>query len=114
MIDYSLQLDAVIAKRLGWRVDLLVWEWKIFAIDFYTANILGCLKDDARIPYLSKDYPNIRVFFPYWLCRRITEQGREELMYRYKSYKITRQVIFLTCHPQTAEMLNGKCIEMAL
>ena len=26
----------------------------------------------------------------------------------------TRQVIFLTCHPQTAEMLNGKCIEMAL
>ncbi|PKP56337.1 hypothetical protein CVT91_13410 [Candidatus Atribacteria bacterium HGW-Atribacteria-1] len=32
---------------------------KIFAIDFYTANILGCLKDDARIPYPSKDYSNI-------------------------------------------------------
>ena len=31
-----------------------------------------------------------RVFFPYWLCKRITQQGREELMYRYKSYKITR------------------------
>ena len=26
----------------------------------------------------------------------------------------TRQVIFLTCHPQTAKMLNGKCIKMAL
>jgi len=26
----------------------------------------------------------------------------------------TKQVIFLTCHPQTAEMLNGKCIEMVL
>jgi len=26
----------------------------------------------------------------------------------------TRQVIFLTCHPQTAEMLSGKCIEMTL
>jgi exonuclease SbcC len=26
----------------------------------------------------------------------------------------TRQVIFLTCHPQTAEMLNGKCIKMTL
>jgi len=25
-----------------------------------------------------------------------------------------KQVIFLTCHPQTAEMLNGKCIKMAL
>lgn len=26
----------------------------------------------------------------------------------------TKQVIFLTCHPQTAEMLNGKCIEITL
>ena len=53
---------------------------KIFAIDFYTANILGCLKDDARIPYPSKDYANIRVFFPYWLCERIRRQGRQDLM----------------------------------
>ena len=65
---------------------------KIFAIDFYTANILGCLKDYARIPYPSK-YANIRVFFPYWLCRRITQQGEQELMYRYKSYKITKKEI---------------------
>ena len=66
---------------------------KIFVIDFYTANILGCLKDCARIPYPSKNYSNIRVFFPYWLCRRITQQGREELMYRYKNYKITKKEI---------------------
>ncbi len=26
----------------------------------------------------------------------------------------TRQVIFLTCHPQTAKMLNAKCVKMAL
>ena len=25
-----------------------------------------------------------------------------------------KQVIFLTCHPQTAKLLNGKCIKMAL
>ena len=31
-----------------------------------------------------------------------------------KEFAKTRQVIFLTCHPQIAEMLNGKCIEMAL
>jgi len=66
---------------------------KIFAIDFYTANILGYLKDYARIPYPSENYPNIRVFFPYWLCKRITQQGREELMYRYRSYKITKKEI---------------------
>jgi hypothetical protein len=27
------------------------------------------------------------------LCRRITWQGREELMYRYRGYKITRKEI---------------------
>ena len=66
---------------------------KIFAIDFYTANILGCLKDCVRIPYPSKDYANIRVFFPYWLCERIRRQGRQDLMYKYKSYKITKKEI---------------------
>jgi len=66
---------------------------KIFAIDFYTANILGCLKEYAKIPYPSKHYSNIRVFFPYWLCSRMTQQGREELMYKYKDYKITRAEI---------------------
>ncbi|MCD6578097.1 MBL fold metallo-hydrolase, partial [bacterium] len=66
---------------------------KIFAIDFYTANILGCLKDYGEIPYPSENYPNIKVFFPYWLCRRITRHGREKLMYRYKDYKITREEI---------------------
>jgi len=66
---------------------------KIFAIDFYTANILGCLKDYAMIPYPSENYANIRVFFPYWLCRGITQQGEQELMYRCKGYKITREEI---------------------
>jgi len=26
----------------------------------------------------------------------------------------TRQVIFLTCHPQIAKLLNGNCIKMSL
>lgn len=29
-----------------------------------------------------------------------------------KEFAKHKQVIFLTCHPQTAKMLNGKCIEM--
>ena len=66
---------------------------KIFAIDFYTANILGCLKDYGEIPYPFENYANIRVFFPYWLCRRITKQGEQELMYKYKGYKITREEV---------------------
>lgn len=66
---------------------------KIFVIDFYTANILGCLKEYAKIPYPSEDYSNIRVFYPHWLCKRITQNGREELMYKYKDYKITKKEI---------------------
>ena len=66
---------------------------KIFVIDFYTANILGCLREYAKIPYPSNKYPNIRVFYPYWLCKRIIQNGREELMYRYKNYKITKKEI---------------------
>ena len=31
-----------------------------------------------------------------------------------KEFAKHKQVIFLTCHPQTAEMLNGKCIKMDL
>ncbi len=66
---------------------------KIFVIDFYTANILGCLKDYAMIPYPSENYANIRVFFPYWLCERIRRQDSQDLMYKYKSYKITKKEI---------------------
>ena len=66
---------------------------KIFVIDFYTANILGCLQNYGEIPYPSENYANIRVFFPYWLCRRITRQGEQELMYKYKGYKITKKEI---------------------
>ena len=31
-----------------------------------------------------------------------------------KEFAKHKQVIFLTCHPQTAKMLNGKCIKMVL
>jgi exonuclease SbcC len=31
-----------------------------------------------------------------------------------RKFAKNKQVIFLSCHPQTAKMLNGKCIEMAL
>jgi ribonuclease J len=33
---------------------------KIFAIGFYTANILDCLKDYARIPYPEKSGKEIK------------------------------------------------------
>ena len=66
---------------------------RIFVIDVYTANILDCLKDFAAIPYPADNYKNIRVFFPYWLCQRISSQGNKKLLYKFKKYKITRDEI---------------------
>ena len=43
------------------------------------------------------------------------DSGRQALAAeQINEFAKTRQVIFLTCHPQTAEMLSGKCIKMAL
>jgi len=43
------------------------------------------------------------------------DSGRQALAAgQIKEFAKHKQVIFLTCHPQTAKMLSGKCIEMAL
>jgi len=43
------------------------------------------------------------------------DSGRQALAAeQINEFAKTRQVIFLTCHSQTAEMLSGKCIKMAL
>ncbi len=37
---------------------------KILALDFYIANVLKTLSAYGRLPYPSKDFPEIKVFFP--------------------------------------------------
>ena len=45
---------------------------KTLAIDFYIANVLKELSDFGAIPYPSKKFPEIKVFFPYRLSRMIS------------------------------------------
>lgn len=66
---------------------------KILAIDFYIANVLKELSDFGAIPYPSKKFPEIKVFFPYRLSRMISNKGNEKLLYRFKDYKITKEQI---------------------
>lgn len=66
---------------------------KILAIDFYIANVLKTLSDYGKIPYPSIDFPEIKVFFPYRLSRMISSKGKEELLYRFSDYKITKEEI---------------------
>ncbi len=66
---------------------------KTLAVDFYTANILEELSKFATIPHPSKDFPEIKVFFPYRLSRMISNKGNKELLYNFKDYKITKKQI---------------------
>jgi len=66
---------------------------KTLAIDFYIANVLKDLSEFATIPYPSNNFPEIKVFFPYRLSRMISNKGDENLLYRFKDYKITKEQI---------------------
>jgi ribonuclease J len=66
---------------------------KILALDFYIANVLKTLSAYGRLPFPSRDFPEIRVFFPYRLARMISNQGKLELLYQFKDYKITKKQI---------------------
>jgi ribonuclease J len=66
---------------------------KTLAIDFYIATVLTELSKFGKIPYPSKNFPEIRVFFPYHLSKMISEQGNKDILYRFKKFKITKEQI---------------------
>ena len=66
---------------------------KLFAIDFYIANVLKEISEFGAIPYPSDSFPDLRVFFPYRLSQMISRKGQEKLLYRFKEYKITKNQI---------------------
>ena len=66
---------------------------KTLAIDFYIANVLKEMSKFATIPYPSKSFPEIKVFFPYRLSQMVSNKGNADLLYRFKNYKITKEQI---------------------
>lgn len=66
---------------------------KTLAVDFYIANVLKELSKFGTIPYPSKSFHEIKVFFPYKLSRMISNQGNKEILYRFKDFKITKEQI---------------------
>jgi len=66
---------------------------KTLAIDFYIAAVLTELSKFGKIPYPSKNFPEIRVFFPYRLSRMISDRGNKDILYRFKEFKITKAQI---------------------
>jgi ribonuclease J len=56
------------------------------------------LKKYSKVPYPSKQYSKLKVLFTRWQCDRLKRQGNEDLMYKFKAYKITKEEI--AAHPE--------------
>lgn len=61
---------------------------KVLVIDVYIANILKTLSMFATLPYPSKSFGDIRVMFPSRLTSTLIEDGCQDCVYPYKSFKI--------------------------
>ncbi|MCF7859976.1 MAG: MBL fold metallo-hydrolase [Candidatus Cloacimonetes bacterium] len=66
---------------------------KTLVMDVYVANIMKTLSEFASLPHPSSRFKDIKVCFPYFTGKRLKRQNREDLMYKFKSYKVTRQEI---------------------
>ena len=90
---------AVLFHQSSQNIDRIVSFYKAslisnrkFVVDIYTAHILNALKNYADIPYPSKKYSNVKVFYPYWLSDRIAKKDKE-LLFKFSNYKITNEEI---------------------
>jgi ribonuclease J len=66
---------------------------KILVVDVYLATILKELSKFAKIPFPSKDFENLKVVFPYFTSKRLSNSGNEGVLYQFKNYKITKKEI---------------------
>jgi len=66
---------------------------KTMAIDFYVAWILKSLSEFAGLPYPGEDFPEIRVFFPYFLSKQFNSPKKQHFLFEFKNYKITKEQI---------------------
>jgi ribonuclease J len=74
----------------------------------YTANVLYELRQLGKnhLPYPSRDYPNIKVFYPYRITQKIFNEIGEKYAKRFSSFHIPKNKlkeeqnhIVMTCRP---------------
>ncbi len=66
---------------------------RIMVVDVYVATILKELSSFGGIPYPSEQFKNLRVMFPYFTSRRLTNERNEKILYQFRKYKITKEEI---------------------
>jgi ribonuclease J len=64
---------------------------RIFVVDIYTANVLYELRQlGNNLPYPSKEYANIKVFYPYRLTQKIFNDIGEDYAKRFSAFHISK------------------------
>ena len=67
---------------------------RLFIVDVYTANVLAELRAlGNNLPYPSKEYPNIKVYFPYHLTQKIFKKIGSQYAKAFSDYYISREKI---------------------
>lgn len=66
---------------------------RLFVIDVYTAYIMLKLKRFGKLPYPSKSYRNIRIFFGGNYLEKVPPEEKEQFIKDMKEYKITAEEI---------------------
>jgi len=66
---------------------------KTFVVDVYVAYVLKELSQYAGIPFPSINFEILKVMFPHYTSRRLTNQGNQAILYQFKEYKITKEEI---------------------
>jgi len=72
---------------------------KLFVIDFYTATALSELAAlGYSLPYPSRSFPEIKVFFPVRLREKMENLGRKDLIEQFREHEITIEEIDKKAH----------------
>lgn len=66
---------------------------RLFVVDVYTANVLSALSDLGRIPDPLRGFEKLRVFYPFFLSKKLSTVDKEQFLFRFKSRKVTRAEI---------------------
>jgi len=66
---------------------------KLFVVDVYTATVLKALSEFAALPYPSRKFNDIKVIFPHFLSKRLSDDNNKKVLYQFSNYKITKEVI---------------------
>jgi ribonuclease J len=66
---------------------------KILVADIYTTYVLDMLSEFAGFPTPLKGYDSIQVLYPYWLTKRLFDNGHKDIAYLFTKHKISKDEI---------------------